>query len=44
MAFQVTGLDYAQFAPLFALTDAQLAERKHRQAGRRLTARISPVA
>jgi hypothetical protein len=27
MDFQVSGLDYAQFAPLFAMTDAQLAER-----------------
>lgn len=27
MGFQVSGLSHAQFAPLFALTDAQLAER-----------------
>jgi hypothetical protein len=28
MSFQVSGLDYAQFAPLFSLNDAQLAERR----------------
>jgi hypothetical protein len=27
MDFQVSGLDYSEFAPLFAMTDAQLAER-----------------
>ena len=27
MGFQVSGLEYAQFAPLFALSDAELAER-----------------
>lgn len=27
MGFQVSGLDYAEFAPLFALTDAELAAR-----------------
>lgn len=27
MGFQVSGLEYGAFAPLFALTDAQLAER-----------------
>jgi hypothetical protein len=27
MNFQVSGLNYAEFAPLFAMTDAQLAER-----------------
>jgi hypothetical protein len=28
MDFQVSGLDYSQFAPLFAMTDEQLAERR----------------
>jgi hypothetical protein len=27
MDFQVSGLDYAEFAPLFGMTDSQLAER-----------------
>lgn len=27
MGFQVSGLDYAEFAPLFGMTDARLAER-----------------